>query len=148
MKPSTRFSDAIHILAFIQVYRNKATLSSETIAQSIGTSSVVVRRLMGKLKTAHILTTTPGSPDPKLAVDPQKLTLLQIYLIIEGNSQLFTIDPKTNPACIVGGNIQTVLRHCYQTAEEAAMAKLNQTTLQDIINAILVHQAQREVDKK
>ena len=50
MKMSTRFSDAIHILAFIVIYKEKVQLSSDTIASSIGTSPVVVRRLMAQLK--------------------------------------------------------------------------------------------------
>ena len=48
MRISTRFSDSIHILAFIETYKGKLPLSSEHIAESIETSPVVVRRLMGK----------------------------------------------------------------------------------------------------
>ena len=46
MKISTRFSDSIHLLAFLVIYKGKTTLSSNIIASSLNTSPVVVRRLM------------------------------------------------------------------------------------------------------
>ena len=52
MKISTRFSDAIHLLAFIDIYKGKIPLSSENIAGSIETSPVMVRKLMGELRKA------------------------------------------------------------------------------------------------
>jgi Predicted transcriptional regulator len=45
MRVSTRLSDSIHILAFLQIYRGKVPLTSENIAGSVETSPVVVRRL-------------------------------------------------------------------------------------------------------
>lgn len=144
MKISTRFSDAIHILAFIVVYKGKVPLTSDTIAGSIGTSPVVVRRLMGKLRKAGMLKTVHGSADPTLNKPAADITLLDVYLTIEGDKPLFSIDPKTNPACIVGGNIQPTLTEYYRQAEIAAKAKLQQTTIQDVIDTILVRQAEKE----
>lgn len=72
MKVSTRFSDSIHILAFICIYQGKITLSSTNIAGSLETSPVVVRRLMTSLKEAGFIKTKHGTPDPELLVDPQK----------------------------------------------------------------------------
>lgn len=144
MKVSTRFSDSIHILAFICIYQGKITLSSSNIASSLETSPVVVRRLMTSLKEAGFIKTKHGIPDPELLVDPKKITLLDVYLATEGETPLFTIDHNTNPQCIVGGNIQPTLEDYYRHAETAAKAKLQQVTLQDVIDTILVKQAEKE----
>lgn len=64
MKVSTRFSDSIHILAFICIYQGKITLSSSNIASSLETSPVVVRRLMTSLKEAGFIKTKHGTPTP------------------------------------------------------------------------------------
>ena len=57
MKISTRFSDSIHILAFINIYQGIIPLTSNNIASSIETSPVVVRRLMSALNKAGLINT-------------------------------------------------------------------------------------------
>ena len=145
MKVSTRFSDSIHILAFIKICQEQFPLTSNNIASSIETSPVVVRRLMGQLKKAGLLTTVHGVADPQLAKPATDISLYDIFLASEGNRHLFTIDERTNPDCIVGGNIQSTLSTYYQQAEVAAAAKLAATSLQDVIDTILVKQAQKDM---
>lgn len=147
MRVSTRFSDSIHILAFIVAYKGKIPLTSDNIAGSIETSPVVVRRLMGKLREAKLIDTVHGSADPNLARDPQDISLYDVFLAVEENKHLFTIDPKTNPDCVVGGNIPETLSEYFQQAEVAAEAKLAATSLQDVIDTIMVKQARKEALK-
>lgn len=144
MKVSTRFSDAIHLLAFINIYNGKLSLTSKTIASSIETSPVMVRQLMGSLRKAGLLQTTHGTPNPKLAKPTDQISLLDIYLAVEKDKPLFEVDRKTNPQCIVGGNIQPTLENFYDEAEIAAKAKLNQIKLADVIDTILVKQKEKE----
>lgn len=147
MRIPTRFSDSIHILAFIETYRGKLPLSSENIAGSIETSPVVVRRLMGKLRSAGLLNTVHGSADPKLTREPKDISLYDVFLAVEEEQHLFTVDPKTNPECVVGGNIQETLSNFYEQAETAAKAKLASITLQDVLNTILVKQTEKNPEK-
>lgn len=137
MKISTRFSDAIHILAFINIYQH-TKLSSDNIASSVMTSPVVVRRIMAELQKAGLITTVQGSPSPRLAQDPAQITLLDVFTAVEGDKQLFTIDQKTNLHCIVGGHIQQVLGNYYQEVQNAALGRLARITLDDVINDLLV----------
>lgn len=146
MKISTRFSDSIHILAYMYIY-NDTKLSSQNIASSVMTSPVVVRRIMAALQKASLITTTHGSPNPRLAKSPAKISLLDIYYAVEGHQQLFSVDPKTNPQCIVGGNIQKVLGNYYDEVQNAAMGRLARITLDDVINDILVEHAKKEEQK-
>lgn len=144
MKVSTRFSDSIHILAFVYIFKNKMSLTSDNIANSIETSPVMVRRLMSDLRKAGLLETRHGAADPKLAKPIDQISLLDIYLAVEKNKPLFEIDRKTNPECPVGGNIQPTLEEYYSQAETAAKAKLDQIKLADVVNTILVKQKEKE----
>ena len=145
MKISTRFSDSIHILAFIEIYQGKIPLTSDNIASSVEISPVMVRRLMSVLKKAGFIETKPGaSPDPHLAKPAANISLLDIYLAVEKDKPLFEIDHETNLQCIVGGNIQSTLEYFYNEAENAALAKLNSVNLADIIGTILVKQKKKE----
>lgn len=143
MRISTKFSDAIHILSFIYIYKNKIQLSSDNIARSVEISPVMVRKLMGQLKKAGLLETTHGSANPQLARPTEDISLLDVFLAVEDNHHLFTIDYETNPQCIVGGNIQTALEKYYNEAEIAAKAKLDQTKLADVINTILINEKEK-----
>lgn len=71
MKISTRFSDSIHILAFINIYQGTIPLTSNNIASSIETSPVVVRRLMSALNKAGLINTVHGAADPALQNHPK-----------------------------------------------------------------------------
>ena len=148
MKISTRFSDSIHILAFINIYQGIIPLTSNNIASSIETSPIVVRRLMSALNKAGLINTVHGAADPALAKSPENISLYDIFLAIEGDAHLFTIDERTNPQCIVGGNIQETLDGFYQQAETAAKAKLARTSLQDVIDTIRVKQAMKDAEKE
>lgn len=143
MKISTRYSDAIHILAYLNIYQ-ETKLSSENIAASVMTSPVVVRRIMAALQKAGIITTVQGSPKPRLAKKPAEINLLDVYYAVEGDKQLFTVDKKTNPQCVVGGNIQKVLGSYYQEVQNAALGRLARITLDDVISDILVAQEKKE----
>ena len=54
MKHSYKLSDAIHILTYVDIYKNY-DLSSARIAASIEANASVVRNLMSKLKKAGLL---------------------------------------------------------------------------------------------
>ncbi|MGY5275686.1 Rrf2 family transcriptional regulator [Lactiplantibacillus plantarum] len=146
MRVSTRFSDSIHLLAYIKIYAD-TKLTSDAIARSIETSPVVVRRLMSKLRQAGLITTTPGTAQPALAKPLSQISLLSVFYAIEGDKPLLAVDPKTNPDGIVGGNIQTVLKQYYQDAQTAAEARLAKTSLQDVVDNILVEQAKKDAHK-
>lgn len=147
MRISTRFSDAIHLLAFTEVYKN-IKITSELIAVSIQTSPVVVRRLTSTLRDAELLTNDSETKQLTMAKPPKDITLFDVFMATEGYAQLFTIDKDTNPLCIVGGNIQDVLREYYDEAQTAAYAKLNSITMQNVIDQILVRQKVKEALEK
>lgn len=134
MKFSYKLSDAIHILAYLEIFKD-GDRSSRQIAASIEANPSVVRSLMSNLRTAGLIVTRQGAAGASLAKSPAEINLYDVYQAID-MQRLLHVDPKTNPNCPVGANIQTVLAQVYTAAEQAAFAKLKDTSLADVIAAI------------
>lgn len=139
MKYSHKLSDAVHILAFVNIYAD-GDLSSAAIANSVEANQSVVRQLMAKLVKAGLLNTQPGKAAPVLAKDPDDITLLDIFGAVEDTRNLLHIDEKTNPSCIVGGNIQETLNDIYADVQQDAEASMAKHSLAEIIDTILIHE--------
>ncbi len=75
MKYSSKLSDAVHLLAFIDIQRQEAdmlptdiplALTSKAIAFSLHTNPSFVRQIMMKLKNAGLLISEQGTANPYL----------------------------------------------------------------------------------
>ncbi len=131
MAISTRFSVAVHILTLIHLNRDKQ-ITSDFIAESVGTNPVVIRRIMSRLKKANLLHSKPGIGGTYLAREPNEISLYEIYVATLGSQTIFDIHQNPNPNCLVGANIQDALNETFQTAQQKMEAELKQVTLADI----------------
>lgn len=135
MRYSTKFSDSVHILAFICVYKDQ-DLSSTAIAKSVNTNPSYVRQIMSLLKKNGLLNSVHGHAKPELAKSPDKISLLHIYKAIEGDKPLLHLDTHTNPECFLGCNIQKILDEYYEQIQDAAEDKMKHIFLSDILKSI------------
>lgn len=142
MRYSHKLSDAVHILAYIEIYHDD-DLSSTAIAESVESNPGLVRRLMTALRTAGLLATQRGTATPEVMRDPTDISLLDIYRAVETDNNLLHIDDKTNPQCIVGGNIQETLREAYATVQTAAESQMATITLASLIADIWQRERQK-----
>lgn len=133
MKYSTKLSDAVHIMAFIEINQD-FDLSSAAIATSIQTNPAFVRQIMMKLRKAGLMSSVTGHAKPSLAKPADQITLLDIYKAVEGDKPLLHLDTHTNPQCGVGINIQLVLRDCYDLVQQQAEETMSNITLQRILD--------------
>ena len=133
MKYSTKVSDAVHILAFIQL-NPTGSLSSGSIAESIRTNPGCVRQLMSALRKSGLLSSDQGHPRPSLTRKPSAITLLDIYKAVEGNKPLLHLDTHTNPECGVGIYIQLSLQDYFDQVQRTAENEMRQITLQNILD--------------
>jgi len=145
VKYSHKLSDAVHILTYVDIYQ-KDDLSSRMIAGSIESNPSLVRRLMSLLSKSELLITQSGAVAPRLARPANQISLLDIYEAMDEERNLLHVDPKTNPDCLVGGNIQNVLNIAYQQVQNAAQDSMEGITLQDIIDDILVNQENKTAE--
>jgi len=142
MRYSHKLSDAVHILAYIEIYHDD-DLSSTAIAESVESNPGLVRRLMAALRTAGLLATQRGTATPEVMRDPTDISLLDIYRAVETDDNLLHVDDKTNPQCIVGGNIQETLREAYATVQTAAESQMATITLASLIADIWQREQQK-----
>ena len=87
MRYSYKFSDAIHLLAYLVVYRD-GDRSSKAIANSIEANPSAVRKLMADLRQAGLLVTQTGRAQPTLAKDPATISLLDIYQALQSRASI------------------------------------------------------------
>ncbi|MEJ7174888.1 Rrf2 family transcriptional regulator [Staphylococcus caprae] len=138
MKISSRFTVSVHILSLVHIERNQ-TLTSAYIAGSVNTNSVVIRRLISKLKQAGFLETHQGSGGIQLLKPLTDITLLDVYRAVEvvEEGELFQMHEDTNINCVVGANIQSVLEIVLLRAQDAMETVLANVTMDDIVSGIV-----------
>lgn len=143
MKYSIQFSDAIHILLYIEMYQDTDYLSSAKIAESIQTNPANVRKIMGQLKKSQLIETEVGKAKPRLSREINEITLLDVYQSIEGNTNLIQVDQKTNVACVVGANIQEVLEKHYNELQQKIEHEMSKIKLSTLVKDIALTEYQK-----
>ena len=136
MKHSYKLSDAIHILTYVDIYKNDH-LSRSIISASIDANTSVMNNFLSKLKKAGLLNNQPGVARASLAKPASEISVLDVYRAITSTASLLHVDPKTNPNCVVGANIQNRLEEVYQRVQNAAELEMSQISIQDVIDGVL-----------
>lgn len=133
---SSRVAVAVHVLAYL-AWRREEAVTSERIASSVNTNPVVVRRIVGALRNAGIVSVQPGvGGGAQLAREPDRITMLDVYRAVEEKEDLFAMhaDPCRN--CDIGSNIQEVLQGVFCQAHQAMQAVLADVTIADVGRAV------------
>ena len=145
MKYSTKLSDTIHLLSFLCLGEGKK-MTSARIAESVKTNPAYIRQLMSALKKAGLITTLQGQAHAYQTPTEEQITMLDIYRAVEGNKPLLHLDIHTNPECGVGVNIQIAAGDFYREVQEAAEKKMQEISLQDIIDRFYERIGTEEID--
>ena len=132
----TKFSVAIHVIIIILESPNP--ISSDQMAESVGTNASYIRKILSLLKKAGIIQSHRGTGAYVLNTTPDKLILLSIYKSVMDNGEIHLLDIHQNPydQCIVGKHIKPVLGSMFNKIEEAFVRQLSIMTLRDCINEI------------
>ena len=126
-----KFSSAIHTL--ILIAESDKPLTSEKIAQSVGTNASYIRKIIGLLKKENIIVSHRGVSGFALKPKSEELTLLQIYQAVNETERPCLLDLHQNPndKCIVGRHIKPVLTGMFSEIEDAFSCALANKTLAD-----------------
>ncbi len=137
MAANTRFAVAIHAAGML-AFGDRVLVTSETIAKSVDTNPVVVRRILGLLTRYGLVEVQMGAcGGSRLSRPPDQISLFDIYQAIEAGP-LFQVPLLTeNYNCPVGKTVRPVIQEVLQKAEDVFLIKLKELTLADVIN--LVH---------
>jgi Rrf2 family protein len=141
MNENQQFSVSVHILAILAAYPN-TTLTSETIADSVATNPVFIRRVMAHLRQHGLVDSRPGTAGGwHLLQDPATINLRDVYRAIRHESVL-AMHRHPNPDCPIGGHIQETLGPMFEAAQCSLEATLEQFTVLDVLENIKKGQTQ------
>lgn len=136
MITSSRFTVALHTLTLL-AQSGAEPVTSEVIAGSVNTNPVVIRRVLGALRAARLVTSQGGNGGGwRLAVDPAAITLRAVYRAVEEEPRISLHPRPPNPACPVGRHIQRALAAPFAAATAALEAELARTTVADILREV------------
>lgn len=129
----TKFSVAIHVI--ILILESPNPISSDQMAESVGTNASYIRKILALLKKAGIVDGHRGIIGYSLTSAPEQLTLLKVYQAVTEKPKLHLLDIHQNPndRCIVGHHIKPVLTGIFADIEEGFARLLAGKTLADCI---------------
>lgn len=133
---NSHFSVAIHIVTALAA-SGGARITSEDLAGSINTSDAFVRRVMGGLSKAGIVSNQRGPTGGiRLASEPGATTLAMVYRAVNDQPLLVPASPVPNPSCPVGSVVTPVISRLFDEAEAALVSQLATTTIADLVHRI------------
>ena len=137
MSTNSNFTIAVHILTMLAFMDDP--VPSSLMAQSINTNPVTIRRMVGILREAGLVRTVPGSTGGALLDKPTNaITLADVYQITKEDT-VFGLHPNTpSVECLVGRNIERVLRQYFEETDRLITTNLAQVTIQDVLDNVQI----------
>ena len=136
MQIASRFTIAIHILVCVELYGADTPMTSESLAGSIGVHPVVIRRILGQMRRAGLITVARGREGGAHIAHPlEEITLADVFRAVESISggTLFSFHENPNPACPVGRNIHTILDHHLAAIQHTMEREMEAVTLAHVM---------------
>lgn len=131
MKRNGRLSLALHTLSHMAGDPGRVRTSAD-IAAHAGTNPVVVRRVLGKLREAGLLTSEKGhSGGWRLAREPSAITLADVYLALDERLVAVTED-EAAPSCSVERNLQKRVTDVLVEVERTLVERLGATSITEV----------------
>lgn len=131
MKRNSRLSLALHTLGHMASDPDRMRTSAD-IADHAGTNPVVVRRVLGKLREAGLLTSEKGHAGGwRLARQPDQITLADVYLALDENL-VATGGEEEAPSCSVEHKLQRKVASVLEEIERSLVERLAVTTIAEV----------------
>ncbi len=136
MAANSQFSMAVHILTLL-AKAGEANVKSESIAASVNTNAVVIRRLMGQLNSAGLVASQTGAlGGTRLAKNADKISLCDIYKAV-CCSEVFALHGRApNQDCPVGRSIESVLCNLQKAIDRSVNATIAEYTLAGVLERV------------
>jgi Rrf2 family protein len=136
MPRSGRFRVAVHVLTLL-AHEKGRPLTSDFVAGSVNTNAVVIRRVLGLLSRAGLVSTAEGARGgTQLARPPEGITLAHAYAAVESESLFGESRSDPNPLCPVGRSVQEVLAAHVKRFERGLRSELETVTVADVLAGV------------
>ena len=136
MQITSRFTIAIHALAFIDLFQDEMRVTSNVLAKSIQVNPVIIRTVLSKLKEAGIIDARQGSGGSRLARELKDISFYDIYKAVDtvDETGLFHFHENPHPDCVVGGNIHAALDDKIKRVQDTMEDELNKISMADVVD--------------
>lgn len=132
MKRNSRLSLALHTLSHMASDPDRIRTSAD-IADHAGTNPVVVRRVLGKLREAGLLSSEKGHAGGwRLAKTPDSITLADVYLALDERLVSGNISEDEPSPCHVEEGLQARVAEVLDDIEASLVERLRETTIVDV----------------
>jgi len=138
MRRDSRLSVVLHLL--LHMTELEGPVTSETLGPLMNMNPVLVRRMLGGLRDAGIVSAEKGHGGGWALARPlDRVTLAEVYRAL-GSPTLFGIGPqRENPRCLVEQAVNRSLGKALHDAEALLLAELERTTVAAIARDVSQH---------
>ena len=138
MQITSRFTIAIHIIAFVDYFGEECQVTSRMMAGSINANPVIVRGLISYLNEAELIKSKRGVKGIRLARPVSEISLFDVYKSVDCIEEegMFCFHKNPNEECPVGRNIQQILNPHLQDVQRKMEEKLKRISMEDIMNEL------------
>ena len=128
MKHDSRLSSVLH--ALLHMAEQDGPMTSDALAQCLGTNPVVVRRTMGLLRNAGLVTSDRGHAGGwRIAADLSTVSLRQLHEAL-GEPAIFAVGNRhERPECLVEQSVNAALDGAFAEAEAMLLERFSEITL-------------------
>lgn len=131
MKRDSRLSSVLH--ALLHMAEQEGPMTSDTLAQCMGTNPVVVRRMMGFLRDAGLVDSARGHAGGWQISKPlTSVTLRDLHEAL-GEPAIFAIGNRNEtPECLVEQSVNHALDGAFADAEALLLKRFEDVTLAEL----------------
>lgn len=147
MKKDSRLSLVLH--ALLHMAEQDGPMTSETLGRCLAANPVVVRRTMGLLRDAGLVSAERGHAGGwRIAVDLASISLRQLHETL-GEPAIFAIGTRSEaPECLVEQSVNAALEGAFADAEALLLARFADVTLADLARDFARRHSQRRQSKE
>lgn len=147
MRRDSRLSSVLH--ALLHMAEHDGPMTSETLGQCLGTNPVVVRRTMGLLRDAGLVTAERGhSGGWRISADLGAVSLRRLHEAL-GEPAIFAIGNRNEtPECLVEQSVNAALEGAFAEAEALLLERFADVTLADLAQDFARRHAQRRAGQE
>ncbi|QHQ34127.1 RrF2 family transcriptional regulator [Algicella marina] len=147
MKRDSRLSTVLH--ALLHMAEQQQPMTSETLARCMGTNPVVVRRTMGLLREAGIVTSSRGHAGGwTITANLREVSLRDLHGAL-GEPAIFAIGNRNEtPDCLVEQAVNAALDGAFQDAEALLLERFADVSLSDLAADFARRHAERRSERE
>ncbi|WP_435055966.1 Rrf2 family transcriptional regulator [Micromonospora aurantiaca (nom. illeg.)] len=140
MAGNSRLTVAVHALCWLALAqrRGHTGLTSDQIAASLESRPAAVRRALGPLRDAGLVTTDVGPGGGwSLRMPATTVTLADVYAVVEPGPAFALHPHQPRRDCPVGHGIAPVLDDIYDRVAQAVTGELSRHTISEVLDTLL-----------